>query len=853
MDLNQIEETLKKRFNRTLEDYEVRRIIFWQDQKGEFKDDWNTLELENVKFEELKLNNQFSVKYLLESTDTTSTYLIYTNLDLNSPKNWLLDTVLYSDVFTARRVDILMDELQIDSSLKSVMEDYEAFFEVKSYFQKFKKYGKTEYNKEKIETRIISVLCDLSVPNYEQALRNILMDTLDDVGNRYLKLIKDYFSIDRFWEIIKNKFDYTRDPKSLKTLFMHLSITSLSISMDVNRLDRIRNFIANRNQNDCYVFIDHWMNHKDDIKVFEKYVKEVEAELDLRTLITNMEVRHYKDTEIFPIIDRAIIDYIANSVLGDLESYEEYLNLIDLRRTKHFYKKYESIYNVLYYAIQIVRFKNQYTHGIPKDNALNMFKDYYTSYYQMDSYYRKFYLAYDTSKKYEFINKLQEKIEYIYTNWYLGGLSAHWSQAVRENLANNWKISGIKKQQDFYRTNVLERLKNGERIFVIISDAMRYEIGVSLSERIEQETLGEIKIEPMLGVVPSITKLGMAALLPHQTLTIDDTGYVMIDGQRIEGYIARKNYIQSKVDDSIVVKHDDFSNMNLTNKRELFKGKKLIYIYHDKLDSIGDNSPSENQIFKAAEDTLDDLMNTINSIRNELSGTNIFITADHGFLYQRNPLVESDKIASGLDKPIESKKRYTLSRKRQDVDGQIHLGLSEILSIESDLNVYVPNGAIRNRIQGPGSNFVHGGASLQEIVVPLIFYKNKRPHQKNVTQFEKVKVEYTSQTKRITNKLFSLRFFQNERVMDKRIPVTVEVYFEDYKGNIISNVETIIADKSTNNPSEREFIMNFALETMQFDKSKNYYLIIKDIETDQITSKIPFEISLGISTDFDFF
>ena len=83
MDLNQIEETLKKRFNRPLEDYEVRRIIFWQDQKGEFKDDWSTLVLENVKFEELKLNNQISVKYLLKSTDTTSTYLIYINLELN--------------------------------------------------------------------------------------------------------------------------------------------------------------------------------------------------------------------------------------------------------------------------------------------------------------------------------------------------------------------------------------------------------------------------------------------------------------------------------------------------------------------------------------------------------------------------------------------------------------------------------------------------------------------------------------------------------------------------------------------------------------------------------------------------
>ena len=33
-----------------------------------------------------------------------------------------------------------------------------------------------------------------------------------------------------------------------------------------------------------------------------------------------------------------------------------------------------------------------------------------------------------------------------------------------------------------------------------------------------------------------------------------------------------------------------------------------------------------------------------------LSGTNIYITADHGFLYQRDALEESDKLAKEIDR-----------------------------------------------------------------------------------------------------------------------------------------------------------------------------------------------------------
>ena len=74
----------------------------------------------------------------------------------------------------------------------------------------------------------------------------------------------------------------------------------------------------------------------------------------------------------------------------------------------------------------------------------------------------------------------------------------------------------------------------------------------------------------------------------------------------------------------------------------------------------------------------------------------------------------------------------------------------------------------------------------------------------------------------------------------------------DENGEVLSNEETIIGDLTTDNPKERVFTIQFALKNQKYDRSKTYYLIMKDIETDAIVEKVPFTINLGIVSDFDF-
>ena len=852
MNLNQIESALNDIFKEPLIEAEQRKIVFWLDKDEEFSDDIDRLFLDGVKLERLTSDNQFYMKHLLEEDDTTSPYLIYTNSDLNGEENWLADTVLYSKVFLADRISLIMSELHIDPSLRSTVKLYEKFFNSKERFRKFKLIDVELNSEESVEIALMSSLCNLKTPDFELVLRTVLMDTLDDNDNKYISLMKRFFDIDKFWKYIEEYYGYKREVESLKTLFMHLSITALSHSIDTDYLESVQDFISVKNRSNSVIFIDRWMHHKIDYKIYNEYARMVEEEIQLSNLLRELPVDDFKVADAFPCIDRAIIVYIANSLLDNLEDYEDYTKLVRLRRSKHYYEKYEQIYDELYFSIKMNEFYKKYRHNISQVQELEFYKFYENEYYLMDYYYRKFYVAYDMENDNELLKKLKILIENLYTNWFMSEVNSKWLQSLKMGMSEDWSLPGIQSQQSFYKSTIRPYLNRDERVYVIISDAMRYEVGVELAEKLNNETIGECGIESMLGVIPSATKLGMAALLPHKEIDIDNNGRVLVDGKNSSGLDNRQKILQSNVAESIAVHYKDIISMNKAERRETVKGKKLIYIYHDAIDAVGDSAATEINTFNAVEDALKQLYGLVKIIQGDLSGININITSDHGFIYQRDALEESDKIFKEGIEPIELKRRYALSKDKCEVTGLLSVNLSGIITNQQNLTAYIPNGTIRYRMQGAGMNYVHGGTSLQEVMIPLLTFKNKRKDQKGAKQVSKVDLKLTSNLRRITNSIFNLEFFQTERVEGKVIPRNVLVYFSDDDNNVLSNEETIIADRVSENPSNRTFKIQFVLQNITYDKNKAYFLIIKDTETGVITDKVPFNISLGFVSDFDF-
>ncbi|MBB2481353.1 BREX-1 system phosphatase PglZ type A [Bacillus sp. APMAM] len=853
MNIDEIITTLKESFDEPLKDGEQRKIIFWLDKESSFTEVVDDINIDNVKVHTLNKDNFFYTKYLLEEEDTVSNYLIYSNVDLPSEEdNWLIDTLLYSKQFHADKVSLLMNDLKIDVSLRHVVKKYEKFFDSLERRKRFKAIEIEQYNEEKIERAIMSALCNLKTLDMDDVLKKIMISSLDDNENKYIQQLEKFFDINVFWKYVSQNYGFYKEEKSLKKLFIHLTVTALSHSMNEKYLSNVKEYIAEKNRANSMIFVDHWMHHKTDYSFYDSFAESMEKELHIHDMINGLDIETFKQADVFPYFDKAIIIYIANSLDSKIEDFEQFIELIQLRRTKHYYEQFQYIYDALFYTVKMHQFHKKYNMGIPKVQLREMYQLYVDDFYRMDKYYRKFYVAFDNESNSDLLKKLKALVENLYTNWYMGELSSNWSSALNEEMKSGWKIPGVENQMDFYKNYVSSKVQKGDRVFVIISDALRYEIAVELNEKLNTETIGNCDIEGNLGVIPSVTKLGMASLLPYKQIEIKENGKVYVDSKDSQGLENRKNIIEDKVENSVAIHYQEIMAMNKAGRREHFKGKKLVYIYHDSIDATGDKASTEIYTFNAVEKAIEELYNLVKVIKDDLSGTNIFITADHGFIYQRDALEESDKIQKEDILSIEVKRRYLLSTERKELNGLLCFDMDYIIQNESPLMAYMPNSTIRFKTQGSGANFVHGGASLQEVVVPVIQFKNVRRGQSNSREIEKVDIKLTNTVRKITNSLFNLTFFQTEKVEDKIVPRTVSIYMIDENDTLISNEETIIGDKSSDKPDERTFRVRFALKSLQYDKNKQYYLVIQDNETDVIIEKIPFQINLGIVSDFDF-
>ncbi|EIJ81287.1 alkaline phosphatase domain-containing protein [Bacillus methanolicus PB1] len=852
MELKEVLQSLSELFQKPLKDFEKRHVVFWIDKEAEFADVLDDIQLDNVKIHRWTANNNFFTKYLLEKEDIHNHYLIYTTEDVDDIDNWLMDTVLYSKTFFADKLSLTMKDLGMDSSLRGVVKQYKRFFDDKKRYSKLKSYAIEQYTEETFEIAMMSVLCNLRTPTLEEVLRTILMDTLDDSENKYLSQINKLLGKQVFWKYMNHYYGFDQEQPSLKKLFMHLTITALSHSIEARHLTNVKQYIGERGRTNALVFIDHWMHHRTDAERYDEFVKQIEKEIRLPEMIQHLSVDEFKKVDVFPYFDQAIILYIFNSLKQHHEDFETYKNLILLRRAKHFYGANRYVYEALYNTVEIVEFAKGFSRGVPKESMKDMYAKYVQHYYKMETYYRKFYVAFDQAEQTDLLKELRTMVEHYYTNWYMGELSTHWSCAIQEEVKDQWGIEGVLNQREFYKTYVAPKINKGERVFVIISDALRYDIGVEITNRLNSETMGSSEIHSVLSVIPSITKLGMAALLPHRNIEFNDKGQIIVDGMASQGIENRMEILRKASEDSIAISYMEFMAMNKPARRERFKGKKLIYIYHNSIDATGDHASTEMYTFDAVERSLDEIYNIVKAIRDDLSGTNILITADHGFIYQRNPLEESDKIEREDLSYLEVKRRYILSKEDRDIDGLLRIPLKGIISNGENLTAYVPKSTIRFKMKGQGVNFVHGGASLQEVIVPVISFKNARRGQAVAREIEQVDIKLTNTTRKITNSIFNLSFFQTEKVEEKMTPRTVVIHMADEQGRVISNEEIVIGDKTADKPEERIFKLQFVLKSFNYDRNKDYYLMIKDIETGVVLEKIPFRISLGIVNDFDF-
>ena len=856
-----IEQTLKDRFASPLADNYTRRIIFWQDPDGEFSDLVDELCLDGVKVLKLTGKNNFAAKQILSETDTVSNYLVYNPLSYSDIRdNWLLDIELYSEEFRADLLSIRMQSLGMSDTpqMRKAMKSYSKFFENKERVAKLTAFKSNYTNVGQLHIDILAALSGTSSNTASGVIRAIMMAGLDIENNEAITNIKKFGNESVLWEMIDRYTGYVHDPDlvSLITLASHILITTLSMTMKASCLNGLEKLISEPHQQRCYDLINEWMHSEDDDELYE-IAREVEEYHHLVKRFDGLDVLDLLNSECFPCINECILRRYMSEISENVIKADDIVTAVERRRTLKWYKRVRYYYDGLLQVAQMQQFYQANIGGFHIAEYTKLWKEYTGNYCKMDHFYRQFHAAFGKSLKEsstvleDLYKNVADYVEKLYKNWYLATLGNQWTTLVRDELSQSSRLPGITNQEDFYRTYVKPIVSAGSRAFVIISDALRYEVAVELTSKLLRETKGAAQISSMQSVFPSVTKFGMAALLPHRELQLTDDIKVLCDGEPTEGTTGRQKILNAVHDGNVAIAYKTLLGMKTAERRELVSNAQVVYIYHNAIDAVGDKAATEDQVFEACDQAVTELKNLVRLIANDMNGTHILITADHGFLYSYKPLDESDKAEKSFVSGhiIELDRRYVIADGDCTADHMLKIPMTHCAS---DLVGFTPLDNIRMKKQGGGMNYVHGGISLQESVVPVIEYKNMRASSKKFVDVKKAELQLISQSRKVSNSIFSLDFYQKEAVSGKITAATYEIYMADASGKAVSDKKTVIADKTSTNGSDRVFRTRFTLKSMDFKKTDTYYLTVVEKGTTNITDRVEFTIDIAFVNDFDF-
>ena len=819
---------------------ETRKLVFWYDDKAEFAEDMETVELQNAKIYRLQPDNQFYTKYFLERVDKTTNYLIYAPFPKPDVRdNHLEDTMLYSRRFFADRASLLSVDLGIEEKYKPVIEQHIKFFANKERTQRFYDLEIENFNEENILVGLLSSVCKARTCSFEEVVRIVLTDG-ELVDNAFLQEFEKYDLLSAFWQLCEQHFGYTDTKPSLERLLVTLFVTYTGRYVQAELPAAWKSFVSYKSGN-IIAFLDSLMNSVLYRDKYDALSEHVAKGLNVFSAFAGMRVDDLVECDTFLAVDQVLVKWLIDRLVaedtGATANGLAIPELCEKRAKMHFGRKTGKTYQMLSSAFSLVKAADYHA-----EEGLKPIIDRYLAVdYTVDQQYRKFYYSYDQLENAEVFEPLRELVENIYTNEYLACLLPAWNTGIQQDDA----FSVIPLQREFYNSN-LRYAK--ERTVVIISDAMRYEVGQELLARMQDDPKCTAKLSVQLSVLPSYTRLGMAALLPHKTLEMTADFQVLADDILCDNLAGRQQVLQSYNPDSVCVQFDDMKSLKVAELRDVLTKRQIIYVYHNQIDARGDKANTEDEVFNACEEAVQEIMELIHRISVSGNTYHFIVTADHGFIYKRDKLTESDKISGKIAEKAFVNRRFIVSEAALEDDGIDHLNMGCVLGNEDSKVVSYPVSSNVFKVAGGGANYVHGGSSPQELLVPVLDIKMERGHMET----KKAEIALVSIVHKITNLITSMDFIQSDAISDTVKTANYRIFFISEDNERISNENSYVADSREENAQKRIFRMRFTFKNKKYDKDKQYYLVVYDDESGLEQWRQPVIMDIAFADDFGF-
>jgi uncharacterized protein (TIGR02687 family) len=829
-DISAVRPHLQRRFD-------GHRIVFWHDPESQYVEDLEDLVLTGVQTIPVA-NNEYAIKHLLLHDDPEGKFLVYRGGRVPvGLGNWLLDLELAYGVFTADRASLLAQDLGLSiEGIDEVLRSHDKFFNSAKRMQNLKELLIPDDDVPKLRAKITAVVLGQRDHSLQEITRTLLIENANGQCAKYDSLVDN--GLDEFyWRGVASIYGYESLSPGVDDFVLWIFKTAIG-SFKSDKPGGLQNIQLD---------FAGLRNDRRSQGALATLARRAAHDLDYAGTIEAADFREFGSSDVFEETDRKIISDLARAVAEQTVTPREVTDVVRARQSSVWIGDYKELYSAIANASELLNLLASLDLGASSfDEALERYR---REWFRIDQLYRQFIYAARTAEYPKPLEVLREQVEKRYTNKYLYEIGQSWQQKV--DAAETWSSMVMRPQASFYRDYVEPLVRDGDKkAVVIISDALRYEVAEELGSRIRQEDRFDASLDAVLGVLPSYTQLGMAALLPHSTLTHSpDAKTVLVDGQPSNGTAARGKILEGVGGSAIQA--EDFKALSGEERRELFKANRVLYIYHNRIDATGDKAGTERQVFEAVEDTLRDIVDLVKKLASA-NATNIFITADHGFLFQDEALADSFYLSTkpeGDDLKVINR-RYVLGRGLK-VDIAFTTFTSAQVDLDGDLEIQIPKSIHRLRIPGGGSRFVHGGAALQEVVVPVLTVNKKR---KSDTRL--VNVEVWPESDKITTGQVVVRLFQSEPVSDKVQPRTVRAGL--YVGEtLISNQVELTFDQQSTDKRDRYQTADVLLSKDANDynnRAVEFRLDERIPNTNQwrLYAKTVYTLKRSFASDFDF-
>ena len=817
----------EKQYQALTQHFDRERLILWYDEGGTHRELFESFEYPGLSKLRIE-NNELAIKYRVLKEEPDRKFLLYSESGRPpNAENWLLDLALSHFVFASDKVALYLSELELPETYRPVIREHLSFFEnTKERLEPLRAViDPTRETADSLQLKMLGVLTATGAADRRAAREfpEILLDLAcesfaDDTP--LWKAVGRHGLEQRFFAEARS-YGYESDTPTVRGCILAV-------------FERVWEYQygGRREPADSKAqwLVDVWQKSIPMSERYQRLVHELERPLALERRFGDLQLEELARVSFTPLADKFLASRVAERV--SLGSYDtaELEQIVRSRRESYWVAVERGQLQAVYQLLEhVLAFESELA-GLRWNHttAIELWEAYTQSLYVLDLRYREAVRLYREADSPGFLSELMRKLNDRYVHQFQQRLAEVWERLV--TIPPAAVLPGVKQQRNFFNSVVVPVLRADRKLVVIVSDALRYEAGQALCAQLLGVNRFEAECEPMLAELPSFTQLGMNSLLPHDEIAVTSDGKVLVDGKSIASREQRGAFLERSVAALLpgkrakAVAAKDFAGLSKQAAREEVEGIDLLFLFSDGIDAAGDNAKTEDTLPAAVHKEIEYLSELCRKITGNINRSHIVITADHGFLYQDAKLDDIHFLdAPAVTGSAKLDRRFILS------DGPVNNEHLRCVSLSEAGNgapyLSIPRGLYRIRKQGGGSRYVHGGAMVQELCLPLLRVQKTREDDQG-----QVNVQILKSSQAITTGSVRVRFFQDKPVDAKTHARRIRARFVTNDGTIVSNTADILFDSedSAEQNRGRECSFSFTPDANRYSGG-TVYLELSDV------------------------